>query len=63
MVLDPKGQLKGEVTLVERLGTETIVELISKQGTVFRFASPESPEIKIGDMVGFTFDQSKAHLF
>ena len=63
MVLDPKGQLKGEVTLVERLGTETIVELISKQGTVFRFASPESPEIKIGDIVAFTFDQSKAHLF
>jgi len=63
MVIDAKGQLKGEVTLVERLGTETIVELISKQGTVFRFASPDSPDIKIGDKVSFTFDQSRAHLF
>ena len=63
MVIDPKGQLKGEVTLVERLGTETIVELISSEGTVFRFASADSPDISIGDKVAFTFDQSKAHLF
>ncbi len=63
MQLDPKGQLKGTVTLVERLGTETIVELVSEHDTVFRFASPDQPDIKLGDKVSFSFDQDKAHLF
>ena len=63
MTLDPKGQLKGEVILVERLGTETIVELLSANKTPFRFASPDSPDIKIGDKVAFRFDAAKAHIF
>ena len=63
MMLDPKGALKGEVTLVERLGTETIVELLTAENTPFRFASPDSPDIKMGDKVAFSFDESKAHIF
>ena len=63
MRIDPKGQLKGKVTLVERLGTETIVELVNKDKTLFRFASPEAPEIEVGQDVSFSFDISKAHLF
>ena len=63
MVLDKKGQLKGKITLIERLGTETIIELISAAGTPFRFASPEVPELELGDEVAFSFDASKAHIF
>ena len=61
--IDPKGVLAGTVTLVERLGTETIVELVTKSNTVFRFASPDAPEIETGQNVRFSFDEEKAHLF
>ena len=63
MRIDKKGPLKGEVTLVERLGTETIVELVSDDNTLFRFASPDVPELANGDEVRFAFDIDKAHLF
>ena len=63
MVLDPKGKLAGKITLVERLGTETIVELISQNKTAFRFASPEAPDLEVGQEVTFSFDADKAHLF
>ena len=63
MQINPKGQIKGKVTLVERLGTETIVELVTKENTLFRFASPEAPDITTGQELGFSFDKSKAHLF
>ena len=63
LVIDPKGKLKGSVTLVERLGTETIVELVTETNTPFRFASPEAPEIAIGQTLCFSFDETKAHLF
>lgn len=63
MFLDPKGELKGKITLVERLGTETIVELITKDNTPFRFASPETPDLQVGDEASFGFDINKAHLF
>ena len=61
--LDAKGKLTGKVTLVERLGTETIVELVTKSGTVFRFTSPDAPDLHVGDEAGFSFDADKAHLF
>ena len=63
LVIDPKGPLKGVVTLVERLGTETIVELITEQDTPFRFASPEAPDVTIGQKMSFSFDEARAHLF
>ena len=61
--IDPKGTIRGTVTLVERLGTETIVELLAADGTPFRFASSEAPDISVGDDLRFRFDTSKAHLF
>ena len=61
--LDNKGPLAGRVTLVERLGTETIVELVNKEDTPFRFASPEVPELTIGQDARFSFDADHAHLF
>ncbi len=62
--IDPKGKLKGQITLVEKLGIETIVELITlKEKTLFRFATPETPNLSVGEEISFSFDISKAHLF
>ena len=63
MVLDPAGQLKGTVILVERLGTETVVELITDHQTSFRFAAPESLDIVNGQQVAFSINTEMAHLF
>ncbi len=63
LVLDPNGQLKGTVTLVERLGTETVVELISESGTSFRCASPLSLDIETGQEARFSLTPAEAHLF
>lgn len=61
--LDSKGPLTGRVTLVERLGTETIVELLNQDDIPFRFASPEVPDLAIGQEARFSFDPDHAHLF
>ena len=63
MVLDAMGQLHGTVTLVERLGTETVLELVSRENTPFRFATPDNLDIVAGDEVRFSFDPKQAHLF
>lgn len=61
--LDPNGIIEGIVTLVERLGTETVVELKTPQNTVFRFASPQMLDLDVEQTVRFRFDAEKAHLF
>ena len=63
LVLDEKGQLTGTITLIERLGTETVVELVTDAGTLFRYATPEAPEFATGDRAHFSFDASRGHLF
>ena len=63
LVLDEKGQLTGTITLIERLGTETVVELVTDAGTLFRYAPPEAPEFATGDRAHFSFDASRGHLF
>ncbi|OED35257.1 ABC transporter ATP-binding protein [Chromatiales bacterium (ex Bugula neritina AB1)] len=63
LVIDPDGQLQGTATLVENLGTETVVELVTESDVSFRFASPESLDITRGQTVSFSFDESNAHLF
>lgn len=63
LVLDPKGPLSGHITLIERLGTETVVELVSKEESVFRFVSTQPFDLNIGDEATFDFDAAKAHLF
>ena len=57
------GAIVGKVTLVERLGTETVVELLSKSEVPFRFASPETLDLEMGSQVSFTYDRQKAHIF
>ena len=62
--IDSKGILKGKITLVERLGIETIVELITvKENIPFQFATPHTLELSVGEEISFSFDVSKAHLF
>ena len=61
--LDPKGYLSGQITLIERLGTETVVELNSAAGNGFRLATPDNPDLQVGGEVRFSFDASAAHLF
>ena len=63
LTMDPKGQLEGRITLVERLGTETIVELVTASGTVFRFASSEALDLANDQTARFSFDPARAHLF
>lgn len=63
MTLDPDGPLKGTVTLVEQLGTESVLELTSNKGTPFRYASAEKASVKVGDLASFRFDAQLAHLF
>ena len=61
--INEKGNLAGRVTLVEKLGTETVVELITENGIAFRYAAAETPDIAIGDNLKFEFESSRAHLF
>lgn len=61
--LDDNGQLKGKITLVECLGTETVVELFDSEGKMFHFASPDALSLSVEQEVAFSFDQTKAHLF
>lgn len=63
LVIDEQGVLEGNVTLVERLGTETILELLTPGGTLFRFASAESLDVEVGQDLRFNFDAAQAHIF
>jgi len=62
--IDPKGIINGKIMLIEKLGVETIVELITKtEKTPFRFATQEMLDLTIGQEVAFSFDSSKVKLF
>ena len=63
LFLDKKGPIKGEVILIEQLGTEIIVELKASDDTFFRFTSPKDPNLSIGELVSFNFNEEFAHLF
>jgi len=63
MVLDANGPLSGKVTLVEQLGTESVLELVTQSGTPFRFASPEKVDVTVGQQASFQFSAKSAHLF
>ncbi len=62
--IDPKGIIHGKIMLIEKLGVETIVELVTvKEETPFRFATQKMLDLTIGQEVAFSFDSSKVHLF
>ena len=49
--------------MIERLGTETVVELISPDNTPFRFVSSETLGLLVGEKCSFDFKPELAHLF
>ena len=61
--IDDRGPIEGKVTMIERLGTETVVELISPEKKPFRFVSGDTLGIKVSESVRFNFDPQLAHLF
>jgi multiple sugar transport system ATP-binding protein len=61
--LDKKGDIQGTVTMIERLGTETVVELATYEKIPFRFVSSGSVDLSVGQQAHFNFDPGMAHLF
>jgi len=62
-VADDKGKLHGSITLTERLGSETIVEVRLKDGKPLIAALSEDRIYKVGERIGFDFDSDRALLF
>ncbi len=63
LTLDSNGALKGNVTLVEQLGTESVLELVTENDTPFRFATPNKVDLSVGQQASFRIDAHAAHLF
>ena len=61
--LNKNGLIKGTVTMIERLGTETVVELATSQNFPFRYVSSELVDLQVGQSACFNFDAEMAHLF
>jgi multiple sugar transport system ATP-binding protein len=58
-----QGMLHGTVTLSERLGSETVVDMTLKDGTKFIAAFGEDKVFEPGESVDLQFDPAQAHLF
>ncbi|MEO0912402.1 MAG: ABC transporter ATP-binding protein [Pseudomonadota bacterium] len=57
------GALKGKVSVSERLGTETVVELALDDGATLMAALSEDAILTAGENVAFDFDGARAHVF
>ena len=57
------GHLSGTVQLVERLGTETIVNVMLKSGEALLAALNDDRPVAVGATVTLSYDTDKAHLF
>ncbi|BCH20800.1 sugar ABC transporter ATP-binding protein [Mesorhizobium sp. L-8-10] len=60
---DRDGTICGTVSLVERLGAETIVSLDTESGARALAAIPQDEIFETGSAVAFRFDPAQAHLF
>ena len=60
---DEVGMLHGKVTLTERFGAETVVNITLRDGTNVIAALAEDQIYSLGQPVGLDFDPAKAHLF
>jgi multiple sugar transport system ATP-binding protein len=58
-----RGMLHGTVTLAERLGSETVVDMRLKDGSKFIAALAEDRVFSPGESVDLVFDPAQAHLF
>lgn len=57
------GMFNGTVHLLERLGSETIIEVRLDCGATLTAALPEDTDLILGCEVSFDFDPQQAHLF
>lgn len=57
------GMLHGNVTLTERLGSETVVNVMLKDGTQLIAALSEDAILDEGAVANFRFDSEQAHIF
>ena len=57
------GVLNGTVTLAERLGIETVVDVALKDGTRVLCSLAEDRVFEAGQAISLDFDHSRAHLF
>ena len=55
--------LHGQVSLTERLGSETVVDIGLRDGSKIIAAISEDRVLDPGTDIGLTFDASQAHLF
>lgn len=61
---DPgQGQIDGTVTLTERLGNETVVDVALPQGGSLIAALPQDTILTAGAPIHFAFDPAQTHLF
>lgn len=61
--LSEGGAIKGKVTMIERLGTETVIELMAFDEFPFRYVSSATFDLDVGDKADFTFEPKMGHLF
>jgi multiple sugar transport system ATP-binding protein len=62
-VAPEEGMLHGTVALTERLGAETVVEVVLRDGERVIAAIGEDRVLKAGTEIGLSFDPGQAHLF
>jgi multiple sugar transport system ATP-binding protein len=58
-----EGMLHGNIVLTERLGAETVVEVVLKDGSSIIAALNEDHVLRPGAEIGLRFDPGQAHLF
>ena len=61
--VDSGGVLHGNVTLAERLGTETVIDVALKDGSRILASLGEDRVFEPGEAISLDFDHSHAHLF
>ncbi|TYB81145.1 ABC transporter ATP-binding protein [Maritimibacter fusiformis] len=62
-VPDAEGKLHGKITVTERLGAETVVEVTLEDGEPLIAALSEDRIYQSGEKIGFDFDTGHAQLF
>jgi multiple sugar transport system ATP-binding protein len=62
-VADDAGMLHGRVSLTERLGSETVLDVTLRSGDQLIAALPEDMILTPGTNVSFDFDPDRAYLF
>ena len=63
VLADTDSILSGHVQIVERLGSETVLNLATKSGDTIILTAAGDVEVRVGEAISLGFDPAKAHLF